>query len=101
MCCQVVARGRTGMADSRPAKKRKRTKLKCLVPGCLSVFDDDYRSKHNKKFHGNLLQAKKSIPYQIEGAPAVKSFFGDRDQATRTEVCPDPTLQQVIDCTIF
>ena len=31
-------------------KKRKRIKLECLI--CGSVFDDDYRSKHENKIHG-------------------------------------------------
>lgn len=87
------------MADTQTSKKRKRTKLKCLVPGCQSVFDEDYRKRHNEKFHGQLLNANKSIPYEIEGAPASKSFFGDSVRATRSEINPNSTnaLHQVTD----
>ena len=71
--------GDGGLSPSRDEEENK--KLKCLVPGCNGVFDDDYRNKTN--VHVNLLKAKKLIPYEIEGAPAFESFFGDRVQATR------------------
>ena len=51
------------------ARKRKRTKLKCLVHGCNQALDDDYRKSHNIKYHKDLLPKNKSIPYETYGAP--------------------------------
>ena len=50
------------------ARKRKRTKLKCLLPGCNQTFDNDYRLSHNKKHHKGLLFKNKSVPYETLGA---------------------------------
>ena len=38
--------------------KRKRNRVRCLV--CKEEFDDDYRQKHNKKKHRNLLARNKA-----------------------------------------
>lgn len=43
-------------------KKRKRTKLECL--SCGSVFDDDFRKKHETKQHGG-----KRVLVKHVGAP--------------------------------
>lgn len=43
-------------------KKIKRIKLECLI--CGSVFDDDYRSKHENKIHGG-----KRVRVKHVGAP--------------------------------
>ena len=48
--------------------KRIRTKITCRV--CQQTFDDDYRKQHNKKYHGDLLQQGKHIPYETAGARA-------------------------------
>ncbi|XP_025202912.1 uncharacterized protein LOC112599999 [Melanaphis sacchari] len=44
------------------SKKRKRIKLECLI--CGSVFDDDYRSKHENNIHGG-----KRVRVKHGGAP--------------------------------
>lgn len=44
------------------SKKRKRIKLECLI--CGSVFDDDYRSKHENNIHGG-----KRVRVKHVGAP--------------------------------
>jgi hypothetical protein len=43
-------------------KKRKRTKLECLA--CGSIFDDDYRKKHETKQHEG-----KRVSVKHVGAP--------------------------------
>ncbi len=48
------------------AKKRKRVKVRCLV--CKSVFDDDYQTTHNTKFHASLITKNKNLPYESVGA---------------------------------
>ena len=58
--------------DSR-VRKRKGTKLKCLVPGCNQTFDNDNRLSHNKKHHKGLLFKDKSVPYETLGA--LKNLF--------------------------
>ena len=47
--------------------KQKRTKVECLV--CNSVFDSDFRLKHNQKQHFDLVTSRKQIPYKLERAP--------------------------------
>ena len=49
-------------------RKRIRTKITCRV--CQQTFDDDYRKQHNKKYHRDLLQQGKHIPYETAGARA-------------------------------
>ena len=60
-------------ATDSSARKRKRTKLKCLVPGCNQTFDNDYRLSQNKKHHKGLLFKTKNVQYETLGA--LKSPF--------------------------
>ena len=55
-------------SGSATKRKRKRIKLRCLV--CKDVFDDDYRLKHNRKKHADLLGKNKAIGYETFGALA-------------------------------
>ena len=57
--------------DETKKRKRKRNKVRCLV--CKEEFDDDYRQKHNKKKHGNLLARNKHVGY--ESVNAVENPF--------------------------
>ncbi len=59
-------------------RKRIRTKLRCRV--CQQTFDDDYRKQHNKKYHGNLLQQGKHIPYETVGARANPVVLSQRHE---------------------
>ena len=49
-----------------PSKKRR--KVLCLV--CSEMFDDNYRNKHNLKYHKALVLNRKRIPYEFLGAPS-------------------------------
>ena len=48
-----------------PSKNRR--KVRCLVG--RKVFDD-YRNKHNLKYHKALVLNHKQIPYEFLGAPS-------------------------------
>ena len=52
------------MNDVTASSARKRTKLKCLVPGFNQTFDNDYRLCHSEKHHKGLLFKNKSVPYE-------------------------------------
>ena len=56
------------MEKTQLKRKRIRTKITCRV--CQQTFDDDYQKQHNKKYHGDLLQQGKHIPYETAGARA-------------------------------
>jgi hypothetical protein len=64
------------MEKNQLKRKRKRTKLRCLV--CQQTFDDDYRKQHNKKYHANFLKVGTSIAYETVGAPANPFVFSQR-----------------------
>jgi len=49
----------------------ERNRVRCIV--CKEEFDDDYRQKHNKKKHGNLLARSKHVGY--ESVNAVENPF--------------------------
>ena len=52
---------------------KKPRKVRCLV--CSEIFDDDYRNKHNLKYHKALVLNHKQIPYKFLGA-ASNPFAG-------------------------
>ena len=66
----------SAIMSEKKGKKRKRIKLRYLVKGCSGVFNDDFRSEHNRKHHSALVEAKSSIPYEEVGAPKADTFFG-------------------------
>ena len=47
--------------------KVNREKVECLVR--KMSFDNDYRTKHTKKYHSEMIAAYCNIPYKIVGAP--------------------------------
>ena len=59
-------------------RKEKRTKIRCLV--CQQMFEDDYRKQHNKKYHSNLQQERKFIPFETVGAPANPFTFAQQQK---------------------
>jgi hypothetical protein len=66
------------MEKAQLKRKRKRTKLRCLV--CQQTFDDDYRIQHNKKHHARMLNEKKFIAYETVGAPANPFVFAQKNK---------------------
>ena len=57
--------------DKTKKRERKWNGVRCLVR--KEEFDDDYRQKHNKKIHGNLLARNKHVGY--ESINAVENPF--------------------------
>ena len=52
-----------------PPPNASRYKVKCKVFNCPKpVFDNDYRLKHNKLYHGDYIKKNKGIPYERLGA---------------------------------
>lgn len=67
------------MEGEEPKKrKRSRVKLRCLV--CKDIFDEDYRGKHNRKYHMKLIKENKFIPYEQVDAPANPFVFSQRQK---------------------
>ena len=50
-----------------PKERKNRYKIQCLE--CNVEMDFDYKKKHNLKFHQDLLKQRKSIRYNVVGAP--------------------------------
>ena len=50
-----------------PKERKNRYKIRCLE--CNVEMDFDYKKKHNLKFHQDLLRQRKSIRYNVVGAP--------------------------------
>ena len=50
-----------------PKERKNRYKIRCLE--CNVEMDFDYKNKHNLKFHQVLLRQRKSIYYNVVGAP--------------------------------
>ena len=50
-----------------PKELKNRLKIRCLE--CNVEMDFDYKNKHNLKFHQVLLRHRKSIRYNVVGAP--------------------------------
>ena len=61
----------TSHAFLEQTKKRKRQKLRCLE--CQKIFDDDYRTQHNAKYHAQLVE--QGIHIRFETADAVLNPF--------------------------
>ena len=58
---------------SQPAKRRvSRRKVRCRV--CSQVFDQEYREKHNKKYHQDLIKSGKPIPYEAQDVAGPNPF---------------------------
>ena len=77
--------GDSGESITSSTRKRKRVKLKCLLPGCNGTFDDDYHTKHNKQFHAELIKSRKSIPFETVGARKQQFFFAVKQLDTQSE----------------
>ena len=62
---------------SQPTKRRvtrvRRRKLRCRV--CSQVFDKEYREKHNKKYHQDLIKRGKPIPYEAQDVAGPNPFI--------------------------
>jgi hypothetical protein len=52
-----------------PKDRKNRHKIKCLVctPNVEMAFD--HRSKHNLRFHQDMIKRRQYIRYQVVGAP--------------------------------
>ena len=49
--------------------RKNRYKIKCLVCTPSVEMDFDHRSKHNSRFHQDMLKSRKHIRYEVVGAP--------------------------------
>lgn len=69
------------------SKCLERSAKKCLE--CNAEMDFDYKKKHNLKFHQDLLRQRKSIRYNVVGAPKNPKNTGDAELLLRTAELPE------------
>lgn len=70
-----------------PKKRTNRYNIKCLE--CGSIFEFDYRGKHNSLYHEDMKRMHKAIRYEVEGAS--KNPF---EAAKRVKICDDVEMKE-------
>ena len=72
-----------------PKERKNRYKIRCLE--CNVEMDFDYKNKHNLKFHNDLLRQRKSIRYNVVGAPKnpFEAAVGKSLKLSKTGVCTE------------
>ncbi|KAJ8049618.1 hypothetical protein HOLleu_02441 [Holothuria leucospilota] len=79
--------------------KRKRSKIQCEE--CGDTFDDDYRLKHNQKYHMDMIKSHTHIKYKMANAPrnpfeAAKKKPYRQEAQTSTAISAEPTTEGTI-----